>query len=308
MTTENHNCGRAQHDRVESTVTAPSVQVVAASATRDCFGFRTRRDWLIGVPAATLLAGSSVVVGEDRQAASADARSLHAEFPSHDPAVVRDIVAASHADIDSVRSLVEASPALAKAAWDWGFGDWESALGAASHMGRRDIAELLIANGARPNLFTFAMLGQLVVVQALVKANPGIQRNPGPHGITLLQHARNGGAPAGNVTQYLDSLGDADIGATSLEVSDEQKQRYVGRYVINGGEDGTFEVLVNRRGGLGIKRGNRFPRTLHRVEEHGFAPAGAPAVRVRFDVENGRAVALTIHDPHPLVRASRTKP
>ncbi len=93
-----------------------------------------------------------------------DTAAVHAEFPSQDPALVRETVAAAHTRIERVRELVEASPALAKAAWDWGFGDWESALGAASHMGRVDIAELLIAHGARPNLFTFAMLGQLDVV------------------------------------------------------------------------------------------------------------------------------------------------
>ena len=40
--------------------------------------------------------------------------------------------------------------ALACATLDWGFGDWETALGAASHVGRPEIAEYLIANGAEP--------------------------------------------------------------------------------------------------------------------------------------------------------------
>lgn len=239
--------------------------------------------------------------------ATATKPGLHAEFPSHDPAVVYKVVAAAHTNLDRVRELVEASPALARVSWDWGFGDWESALGAASHMGRRDIADLLIKHGARPNLFTFAMLGKLEAVKACVAAMPGVQRIAGPHGITLLQHATNGGQPARAVVKYLESLGDADRRATSLETTDRQKKVYLGRYVFGKGPDDAFEVVQNRRGQLGIKRGSRFSRTLNRVEEHGFAPGGAPDVRVRFRVEDGRAVSLAVHDPAPLVTAIRSE-
>ena len=37
-------------------------------------------------------------------------------------------------------------PALARASWDWGYGDWETPIDAASHVGNRAIAEFLIAN------------------------------------------------------------------------------------------------------------------------------------------------------------------
>jgi len=65
-----------------------------------------------------------------------------------------------------------------KAVWDWGFGDWESALGAASHVGNREIAEYLIAHGARPSLFSATMLGHLDVVKAFIAAQPGVTENP----------------------------------------------------------------------------------------------------------------------------------
>jgi hypothetical protein len=44
-----------------------------------------------------------------------------------------------------------------RAAWDWGFGDWEDALGACSHTGNREIAGYLIER-ARPTIFSAAML------------------------------------------------------------------------------------------------------------------------------------------------------
>ena len=55
--------------------------------------------------------------------------------------------------------------------------------------GRREIAEFLLAHGARPTVFSAAMLGQLDVVKAFVSASPGVQRTLGPHGITLMAHA-----------------------------------------------------------------------------------------------------------------------
>ena len=231
---------------------------------------------------------------------------VHALYPSQDPALVKDIVAAAHTDVDRVSELVEQKPELAKSAWDWGFGDWESALGAASHMGRRDIANVLIGAGARPNLFTHAMLGHLDVVKAAVAAQPGIQAIPGPHGISLLAHAKFGGESAAGVLAWLTELGDADPRATSLDTEEEQLKLYVGKYRFGDAENDYFEVLLNRRGMLAIKRADApFGRVLLRVEEHGFAPGGAPSVRVRFRLQRGSVLGLAIHDPEPTVGARK---
>ena len=105
----------------------------------------TRRRFLAGGAAAGAASIAGFGTGWLSPASADPAPSrFHAEFPSHDPADVRTVVAKAHVDFDTVKSLVEARPALAKSALDWGFGDWESALGAAAHMGRRDIAEILL--------------------------------------------------------------------------------------------------------------------------------------------------------------------
>lgn len=119
--------------------------------------------------------------------------------------LVRAFVGAGHADLAAVRQMLEERPNLINATWDWGGGDYETALGGASHMGRRDIAEHLVARGARLDLFAAAVLGQLEVLRAAVAAFPGIHRTLGPHGIPLLQHARN--AEQAEVIRYLESLG-----------------------------------------------------------------------------------------------------
>src|SRR5262245_11651107 len=76
-----------------------------------------------------------------------------ASFPRQDEEAVREIVGVAHVDLNKVEALVEKRPALANAAYDWGFGDWETPLGAASHVGRREIAEFLLSKGARLDLF-----------------------------------------------------------------------------------------------------------------------------------------------------------
>jgi hypothetical protein len=114
--------------------------------------------------------------------------------PQLDAADVQAFVGNAHGDLDEVKRLLEREPRLVNAAWDWGGGDWETGLGAASHMGRRDIAEHLIAHGARVDIFAAAMLDQVAVVEALLDAFPELAAATGPHGIPLRAHAEQGGA------------------------------------------------------------------------------------------------------------------
>ena len=229
---------------------------------------------------------------------------LPAGFPSQDPDVVALVVLKAHFGYDAVRELVTPRPALAKAAWDWGFGDWESALGAASHMGRRDIAELLMEHGARPNLFTFAMLDQVDVIRTICASNPGLQRVHGPHGITLLQHARNG--KAANVVEYLEGLGDADIGQANLPLDETDARAFVGNYEPQSAPDVVFHIAFHeRRKVLTFQRDQRQARFLMREAANVFNPGGAASVRITFDMRDGGATALSIQDGSLAIRATR---
>jgi len=122
------------------------------------------------------------------------------------PALVNEFVGRAHGDLDRVRELLGEHPSLVKAAWDWGNGDWETGLGAAAHVGRRDIALYLIANGARMDIFAAAMLGYLPIVRATLEAVPSARQWRGPHGIPLLTHAEAGGPAAAPVADYLRNL------------------------------------------------------------------------------------------------------
>ena len=156
--------------------------------------------------------------------------SVPATFPAHEPEVAREMVGVSHGNVARVRELLKSRPALANASWDWGYGDWESALGAASHVGNQEIARLLLAAGARPSIFSAAMLGHLETVKAFIVASPGIQKTRGPHGLTLLSHARAGGAGADEVVKYLEAVGDADLKYTNEPLSEPDGAAIVGIY------------------------------------------------------------------------------
>ena len=120
--------------------------------------------------------------------------------------LVQEFVGVAHGDLERVKTLLEQEPALVNAAWDWGGGDWETGLGAAAHIGRRDIALCLLERGARIDLFAAAMLGRLEIVRAVLEAFPDARHARGPHGIPLIAHAQAGGEDAAAVVDYLRSL------------------------------------------------------------------------------------------------------
>jgi ankyrin repeat protein len=98
-----------------------------------------------------------------------------------------------HADLDLVKQKTGQQPALVN-----GFNPDvnESALGAAGHMGRRDIAEFLLANGAELELATAAMLGLKEKVEAWLAEDPGLAASGGAHGIPVAFHAAMSGETA----------------------------------------------------------------------------------------------------------------
>ena len=121
------------------------------------------------------------------------------------PKIVQAFVGNAHGDLEAVKAALADEPSLVNAAWDWGGGDWETGLGAAAHMGRRDIARLLLAHGARLDIFAATMLGEVEIVRAILAALPEIKNGLGPHGIPLRAHAEAGGEPAHGVLELLDA-------------------------------------------------------------------------------------------------------
>ncbi len=267
----------------------------------------SRRRFIVGVSA---LAGAGVAAAAHRLSAATEPAlpsatpALHAGFPRVDLAIVEKFVGLAHRDLVEVRKMVEAQPALARASWDWGFGDWETGLGAAAHMGGREIALLLLSHGAHPTIFSAAMLGQLDVVKAFVTTAPGSQRTLGPHGLTLLHHARAGGMGAEAVVAYLTSLGDADQRTATRPLDPADRDAVVGRYVYGPGEQDRFDVDM-KTDQLGIERPGGTRRFLMHTGGLVFFPSGVPSVRIAFARAGERVSQMTIADPDVYLTAKR---
>ena len=65
----------------------------------------------------------------------------------------------------------------------------------------------LIEKGARVNLFALTMLGKTELVKPIIEAYPTMLNSLGPHGLTLLHHAKKGGDDAVELVEYLQAKG-----------------------------------------------------------------------------------------------------
>jgi len=228
-------------------------------------------------------------------------------FPTQSPDLVREMVGVAHRDLVRVKELLALHPTLALAAWDWGFGDWEDALGAASHVGNREIAEALLKSGARPTIFSAAMLGQLDAVKAFIAASPGIEATPGPHSITLLRHAMAGGPRAQAVTDYLKTLPGADARPASQPITPEQMAELAGDYVYGPGVDERITIATsnNANSALTFTRPGRGSRGLTHVGDRTFFPVGAPKVQIKFRT-SASGVTMSVFDPGLVLEARKS--
>jgi hypothetical protein len=179
----------------------------------------TRKQFLLGsgVAAVGLFCGRSFLQAQPGTSPVGPASSATPEsadnvpdFPEHHPqfdrARVKRFVIAGHVNLAAVKAMLAEEPRLINGAIDWGNGDFETALGGASHMGRRDIAEYLLEHNARMDIFAATMLGKIDIVKAAVATFPNIVDVPGPHGIPLIVHAEKGGTPAKAVLEFLRPL------------------------------------------------------------------------------------------------------
>lgn len=147
------------------------------------------------------------------QTMTQDTTALAAKKPGKDKGpqieaeLVKEFVRVSHSDFEAVQRMLKQTPQLLHVSWDWGGGDFEAGIEAASHVGDRDIALFLMEQGARANLFTAAMLGHIDIVKGFLTSYPYMINSGGAHGLGLVHHAKKGGAEAAQVLEYLETLG-----------------------------------------------------------------------------------------------------
>jgi len=138
------------------------------------------------------------------------------KLPALDKDLVKDFVIAGHGNFDKVKQMLQEHPPLLYATWDWGGGDFETALEGAGHMGNKEIANHLIGAGARTNIFVLTMLGKTAIVKPFLEQFPKFVFAKGPHGLTLLHHAQKGGEDAKELLSY---LGEKGLKDTKISIS-----------------------------------------------------------------------------------------
>jgi hypothetical protein len=232
-------------------------------------------------------------------------------YPAIHPDVVSEVVGVSHFNLDRLKELVEPRPELARATWDWAFGDWETAIGAASHVGRKDIVDYLLTKGARPDIFTFAMLGKYEIVKSIIDYSPSMLHIAGPHGISLLQHVKSGlsdktsdNTDSNKLIDYLSSL-DHSEGPQYMDVAEIDKAKYLGDYKYGEGDSDGFSIKLNMRKLLAFGRLGKFGGALYKTADNTFTYNGTPSISISFQEENGKIVSLTIKEPSLVVIAKK---
>ena len=125
----------------------------------------------------------------------------------YDEKLIKEFVLAGHNNLSKTKELLEEYPNLISSRHHWGNGDFEEAIEGASHVGNKDIAEYLIGKGARINIFTLTMLGKTEIVKSILEQFPNLVYAKGPHGFSLLHHAKAGGKDSEALYYHLTELG-----------------------------------------------------------------------------------------------------
>ncbi len=133
-------------------------------------------------------------------------------FAQQEPApipinIVKDFVGAGHRDLSKVKEMVAEHQNIVHCTYDWGNGDFESAIEGAGHVGNKPIAEYLIENGSRVTLFVLTMLGKTQIVKSYIETYPEYLHARGAHGFTFLHHAQRGGEEAKELLEFFQSKG-----------------------------------------------------------------------------------------------------
>jgi len=147
------------------------------------------------------------------------------------------VVGVAHTDLDAVRAAVERHPDLVHAVAT----TTEGAVEAAAHMGRHDIADLLLEHGAPYAIPTAVMRNDLARVRALLDQDPDRIRERGAHDFALLWYPVIGGGLLEMMTLLLDRGADVEaqhwLGTTALHYAAVRGDLEMAELLVERGAD-----------------------------------------------------------------------
>ncbi len=95
----------------------------------------------------------------------------------------------------------------------------------------------------------------------------------------------------------MEGIGDADPKSKDIEMSEEEKQKYLGDYLYGDGPTDGFSVKINMRKMLSLGKLGNFGGGLFQKAPNVFTYNGIASVEISFQIENGNVVSLTVHEP-----------
>ena len=136
-------------------------------------------------------------------------------MPSTDQ--IKEFVIAGHGNLEKVKTMLAADPELLELKHPWSETDFESALQAASHVGNAAIAMYLLEQGAKLEITTSAMLGDLSAIKRFLDSDSSLIQATGGHGISLLTHGVISGDP--EIVDFLTSQGATSGASMALNIA-----------------------------------------------------------------------------------------
>jgi ankyrin repeat protein len=145
---------------------------------------------------------------------------------------IQTFVMPAHGNLAKVKEMLVADPRLLDAMYEpWG----ETALGAASHVGNRPIAEYLLEQGAKLTIYTAAMLGTQEDVAAFLANDPDLINSGGAHNIPLMFHAALSGDLA--LMQFLAEKGNTQTADNALHIAANRGDTAMTQWLLDRGAD-----------------------------------------------------------------------
>jgi hypothetical protein len=158
---------------------------------------------------------------------------------------IREFVIFAHWNLDKVKELSAAEPALLTAQFVWGENDLEDGIGAAAHVGNRPIAEFFLSKDIPSNICVAAMLGDLDAVKGYLTVDPALANAKGAHGITLMYHAAQSGSIP--VVEALKAAGCNEGYSHALHAAINHKHPAMVRWLLdNGAQDVNAKDYQNK--------------------------------------------------------------
>lgn len=181
--------------------------------------------------------------------------------------LVEQFVRAAHFDINTVKSLLDEHPGLLNIVHDWGPGGLEDALGAASHIGNREIAEYLLSQGAPLTICAAAMLGKTDEVRQFLQDDASLANAKGAHGIPIMVHVAMGGHT--DVAALLKEHGCTEGYNSALHGAAMQGHVEMTRWLLENGVTDVNMTNMAKKTPLEIAQAGEHDAVVALLREHG---------------------------------------